>query len=308
MTDFEYALILKATWYYYMENYTQQQISQVMGVSRAKVIRLLDEARERGIIQFIFRQEDTQRMKIEQELISKFDLDDAFVVPTSNTPEGRMDSVARAAAMYLSDRLRPDGFLNVGYGDTMGILLSYLASTRKTALNAVSLTGGVGFYLPKMASGVSTMKLFLIPTPLVVSSLSLREALLSEPSVQDIYRMTEFADMTVIGIGATDDNATVLRNSILSKNDLALLKMQGAVGDILDHFFDANGQPVDSTIEGRIISTGLDQLREMKNVVGVATGPQKVAAILASLRSKFLNVLVTDEETAAELLAAEEEM
>ena len=249
MTDFEYALILKATWYYYMENYTQQQISQVMGVSRAKVIRLLDEARDRGIIQFIFRQEDTQRMKIEQELISKFDLDDAFVVPTSNTPEGRMDSVARAAAMYLSDRLRPDGFLNVGYGDTMGILLSYLASTRKTTLNAVSLTGGVGFY-----------------------------------------------------------NATVLRNSILSKNDLALLKMQGAVGDILDHFFDANGQPVDSTIEGRIISTGLDQLREMKNVVGVAAGPQKVAAILASLRSKFLNVLVTDEETAAELLAAEEEM
>ena len=48
MTDEEYQLMLKATWLYYMENYTQQQISALMGVSRGKVIRLLDEARSEG--------------------------------------------------------------------------------------------------------------------------------------------------------------------------------------------------------------------------------------------------------------------
>lgn len=302
MADPEYPLILKATWYYYMENYTQQQISQLLGISRAKVIRLLDEARTQGVIQFIFRQEDAERMNVERGLITTFGLDDAFVVPTPIAASDLRDSVARAAAMYLSDHLRADGFLNIGYGDTMGLVLNHLASTRKSTLNVVSLTGGVSYYLPKISSEIFRMKLFLIPTPLVVSSHELRESLMSEPSVQDIYRMTTFADMSVVGIGATEDNATVLRNAILSKNELALLKMQGAVGDVLDHFFDKDGKPVNNAIEDRIISTGLDHLKEMKNVVGVAAGPEKVESIFATLKSGYLNVLITDSRTAQSLL------
>ena len=70
MTDEEYQLMLKATWFYYMENYTQQQISSLMGVSRGKVIRLLDEARSEGIIRFLFRQSDQERMEIELDIVS----------------------------------------------------------------------------------------------------------------------------------------------------------------------------------------------------------------------------------------------
>ena len=50
MSEAGYPLVLKAAWYYYMEGYTQQQISGMLGVSRAKVIRLLEESREQGVI------------------------------------------------------------------------------------------------------------------------------------------------------------------------------------------------------------------------------------------------------------------
>lgn len=303
MSEAEYPLVLKAAWYYYMEDYTQQQISSLLGVSRAKVIRLLEEAREQGVIQFIFRQEDAERMHVERELIETFGLDDAFVIPTPAATSDIRDSLASAAAMYVADHLRPDGYLNIGYGDTMSLVLNHLASSRGGSINVVSLTGGVSYYLPKFSSEVFGMRLFLTPAPLVVSTSELRDALLDEPSIRDIYRMTEHADMSVVGIGGAEEDATVLRNGILSKNELALLKMQGAVGDILTHFVDASGQPIDTTIESRIVSTRLEDLKKMRNVVGVAAGAEKVAAIRAVLAPGYLNVLITDGNTARELLS-----
>lgn len=302
MSDSGYPMVIKAAWYYYMEGYTQQQISGMLGVSRAKVIRLLEEAREQGVIQFIFRQDDAERMQIERRLIEGFGLDDAFVIPSPAPGSDVRDSLASAAAMYVSDHLRPGGYLNIGYGDTMSLVLNHLASKRGGELNIVSLTGGVSYYLPKISSEVFGMRLFLTPAPLVVSSPELRDALLEEPTIRDIYRMTEYADMSVVGIGGGDENATIQRNGILSKNELALLKMKGAVGDILTHFVDADGEPMDSTIESRIVSTSLDDLRRMRGVVGVAAGDEKVAAIRAVLGAGYLNVLITDGDTARKLL------
>jgi lsr operon transcriptional repressor len=302
MAEADYQLMLKATWYYYMESYTQQQISQLMGISRAKVIRLLDEARTEGVIRFLFREEDKQRMEVERRLIDRFGLEDAFVVPTPAHPSDLANSIARAASMYIADHLRADGYLNIGYGDMTGMILNNLAASRRSDINVTSLTGGVSYYLPKASSDVFAMHLYLTPAPLILSSAELREALLAEPAIQDVYRMTSHADMTVVGIGSMDEDATIIRNGILSKTDFALLKMQGAVGDVLNHFIDANGDPVSTSIEDRIVSTSLEKLQEMRNVVGVAGGEVKIAAMNAVLKHGYLNILVTDEDTAQGLL------
>ncbi|WP_130811769.1 sugar-binding transcriptional regulator [Olsenella sp. Marseille-P4559] len=301
-TGNEYELVLKAAWCYYMENYTQQQISQLMGISRGKVIRLLESARNEGVIHFIFRQEDQSRMVIERDLVGRFGLSDAFVIPTPARAADLTNSIASAASMYIANHLRADGFLNIGYGDMTGMILENLAVNRRSDINVASLTGGVSYYLPKVRSEVFSMHLYLTPSPLILSTPELRDALLHEPSVQDVYRMTLHADMTAVGIGSMSEDATIIRNGILSKTDFALLKMQGAVGDVLNHFIDADGNPVATDIERRVVSTDLEALQKMRNVVGVAGGSVKVPAISAVLRHHYLNVLVTDEVTATELL------
>ena len=108
--------------------------------------------------------------------------------------------------------------------------------------------------------------------------------------------------MSVVGIGAAVEGATVLRNGILNEGELTVLKMQGAVGDVLNHFMDKDGNLIQTEIEDRVISTDLDKLRQLKNVVGVAGGKDKVTAIKAVLNGGYLNVLITDSDTAAELL------
>ena len=302
MDEQTYALATKAAWYYYMEDNTQAQIAETMGVSRAKVIRLLEEARAQGIVQFSFRKNDSQRVSAEQLLIDRFGLKDAFVVPTPLDSSAINQSIAQGAAHYVSDHLREDGYLNIGYGDTVSRMLGFLAKNREESLNVVSLTGGVSYYLPSVGTTAYSMHLFLTPSPLVVSSRQVRDALLDEKSLQDVSTMTEHADMSVVGIGAAVEGATVLRNGILNEGELAVLKMQGAVGDVLNHFMDKDGNLIQTEIEDRVISTDLDKLRQLKNVVGVAGGKDKVTAIKAVLNGGYLNVLITDSDTAAELL------
>lgn len=302
MDEQTYALATKAAWYYYMEDNTQTQIAEVMGVSRAKVIRLLEEARAQGIVQFSFRKNDSQRVSAEQLLIDRFGLKDAFVIPTPLDSSAINQSIAQGAAHYVSDHLREDGYLNIGYGDTVSRMLGFLAKNREESLNVVSLTGGVSYYLPTVGTTAYSMHLFLTPSPLVVSSRQVRDALLDEKSLQDVSTMTEYADMSVVGIGAAVEGATVLRNGILNEGELTVLKMQGAVGDVLNHFMDKDGNLIQTEIEDRVISTDLDKLRQLKNVVGVAGGKDKVTAIKAVLNGGYLNVLITDSDTAAELL------
>jgi len=300
--NYEETLIVKTAWYYYVENMTQQKISEKLGISRMRVIKLLEKARQNGVIQFKLRQDSAQRMRTEQQLAEQWNLKDAFIVPTPPDSGLLNETVALAGAMYIADRLPENAFINMGYGDTPSRILNHLATRTESPISVVSLTGGVSYYLPNAQSNVFNAKLFLIPAPLLVSSKEMNEALRSEPSVQEISRMVRLASMTVVGIGGMSDDATILKNGILSKNDFLYLSMQGAVGDILSHFIDKDGQPVHTGVEERLLSTSLENLRDLDNVIGVAAGASKLEAIRAVLTGGYLDVLVTDEETAVQLI------
>lgn len=303
--DYEESLIIKTAWYYYIEDMTQQKISEKLGISRMRVIKLLDKARKNGIIQFRISQDRSQHLKLEQQLIDRFDLKDAFVVPTPPAVSNLNETLAKAAAMYISDRLSENAYINMGYGDTPSRVLNHLATITESPISVVSLTGGVSYYLPNNMSNIFNAKLFLYPTPLMLSSGELCQAIREEACVMEIARMVRLASMTIIGIGGMSDDATIISNGILNKNDFLYLSMQGAVGDLLTHFIDINGNPVSSHIEGRLLSTPLETLRELNHVIGIAGGDSKKEAIRASLNGNYLDILITDEDTAASLIYTE---
>ena len=125
--SYEEFLTTKAAWYYYREEMTQQQISELLGISRMKVIKLLERAKQTGIIQFHFRSDSAKRLGIEQRLIKKYALKDCFVVPAPSSAADTNENVAKAASMYVANRINGETFINIGYGDTAGRVLNYLA-------------------------------------------------------------------------------------------------------------------------------------------------------------------------------------
>ena len=292
--------IAKIAWYYYIDNLTQQQISDRLGIPRLRVIRLLERARETGIVQFKIRDEN-EHVSMENRITRFFGLKDTHIV-TAGSSENGSEVIAQAAARYISSRLPEDGFINMGYGDTSSRILNYLADNTGQRISVVSLTGGVNHYLPNTKSNIFTAKLYLTPAPFVMSSPEMVKAIYNEPDVREIASMVPLSAMSVVGIGGTDENATVIRRGIFSQQDLLRLSMQGAVGDVLCHFYDINGKPILSEIEDRLISTPLETLAKQENVIGVAAGANKVNAIIGALNGKFLNILITDDETAASII------
>ncbi|NSB89714.1 sugar-binding transcriptional regulator [Clostridium saccharobutylicum] len=300
--NYEEVLMYKAAWYYYFHNMTQQQISEFLGISRMRVVKLLNKARATGTIQFKMKDDSANRMQLEEKLAKAYDLKDTFIVSSPPSQVNTNENVARAAAMYINNRLEDNALINMGYGDTQSRILNNLAAIVEQPISIVSLTGGVNFYLPNNMSSIFNAKLYLIPSPILVSSKEVADAIKNESSINDISRMAQLSSLSVVGIGSMSENATTLKSGILSKNDLLYLKLKGAIGDVLCHFVDKDGKLVDSNIESRLITTSLDTLHRLKNVIGVAAGDEKVDAIKAVLNGGYIDILVTDESTALKLL------
>ena len=295
--------MVKAAWYYYFENMTQQAIADRLSISRMRVIKLLDAARQTGVIQFRLRSDGVGMVRQSRQLIEKYHLKDVFLIPEVDQDDAHPnESIARAGAMYIADRLGDNACINVGYGDTLSRTLNHLATMVQSPVTCISLTGGVSNYLPNARSNIFNARLYLMPAPLLASSREMASAILDEASVSEIIRMSELSAFTLVGIGSLDDSATVFRTGVLGPSDLFYLKMQNAVGDVLCHFLDKDGQLVRTPLEDRLISTSLDRLKTMENVIGLAAGASKIEAIRAVLRGGYLDILITDESTANLLL------
>lgn len=168
-TDYEKNLMIKIVWYYYMENMTQQAIADQLNITRMRVIKLLEKARQTGIVQFRISSSLDFRRDLETRLMEKYHLRDCYTVPTNPNEAGTNDTIASAASIYIADHVRENSYINFGYGDTTSKTIEYLARNLETAVSFVSLTGGVGYYLPKSESNIFNAKLYLIPAPIIMS-------------------------------------------------------------------------------------------------------------------------------------------
>jgi DNA-binding transcriptional regulator LsrR (DeoR family) len=113
--------------------------------------------------------------------------------------------------------------------------------------------------------------------------------------------------VALVGIGSMEPSRLLARSgNIFSAAERSELGRQNAVGDICFRYFDAQGEPVKSTLMQRVIGIELSSLRHVNRVVGVAGGRRKVPAILAALRAHWINVLITDRRAAEALLAPDD--
>lgn len=296
--------VTKVAWYYYVENLTQQKIADIMGVSRITVNKMLDEARNKGIIQFNIPLQYLKKIELENELKEKYNLEDVLIIPTGEE-ENLKSILGKAAAIYIENLLENNSYINIGYGETLNSLIDHLTKTSEKSFSIISLTGGVMPYLPYYSNSNNKLSLNLIPAPLFMDNIEAAEKIQQEKSVQDIFDLSSLASLSVTGIGELSEEATIQKTGIVSSMDLKKMKMKGAVADILMHFIDKDGNLIQSEYENKLVSTSLEKLRGMKNIIAVAAGDKKVNAIDASMKTRIFNRLITDENTARQLILKE---
>jgi DNA-binding transcriptional regulator LsrR (DeoR family) len=314
MNEREDLLAMVASLYYKLHQ-SQAEIAERLGVSTSKVSRLLKDAWERGIIEVNIRTPIPRDFNLEQELIARFGLRDAYVLETKSDADEHSLLVATGelAASYLVrviPTFAPGSTIGVAWGTGVQSTVTALPNNLGQKIDVVQLMGGVGALVvdgPDLARIVAAKlggRHHDLHAPVLVERADVRTIFLNEPAVREGIRRAQAVQLAITGIGTLDDKASsFLRAGLLTLTDLAQLRRMGAVGETIGRFFDVEGSSNGIEINQRIIGIELDDLRRIPQVLAVARGIPKATSILGALRGRFLTVLATDDATARAVLA-----
>jgi len=225
---------------------TQGEIAKRLGINRARVINILNEARKDGTVTFHISGEDSEMMDLEVQLKEKWDLRDVFLTPGVSNEELKND-LSMAGAQYLEMNLpSEESLIALGWGETISGITRNLGRVIPEKTSFVTLCGGVMHYLSEHTpANVGTplsgflYPFHVIPTPLMVGSPELRDQLLNEPEVQHVMNMAQLADIAMVGIGSLMPSTEFEDFGYKSQKELDRLKKHGAVGEMHGEYFNA---------------------------------------------------------------------
>ena len=120
------------------------------------------------------------------------------------------------------------------------------------------------------------------------------------PSIAETLRLAAGSDLMLVGIGTAVGEASLVSSGMIDAADVEAVRRAGGAGEMLGHFFDAQGRPVVTDLARRTVTVPLESLRG-RRIVALAGGTVKVEAIRAVLASGLLSGLITDERTARAL-------
>jgi len=309
-------LLVKVARLYYESELTQARIAQRMRLSRQKVQRLLDAAREKGVVRVVVEPLQGVYAERERALEERFGLAEAVIVETSAYQDQSV--VAReigvAAADYLLRVVRPKDRLVLSWGGTLLGMVNALHRHAHRELGGVQVIQGLGGVVDpsrdthsselvrRLAQFIGARALPLA-APGVAGSRAARNAFLRDPHVARVLEAGREADLAMVGIGAPrQDSILVREGTIVTWDDLEALKSRGAVGDFNLRYFDTAGKALASELDDRVVGLSLEDFRRVPHVVGLAGGAAKLDAIRGALAGKLVNVLITDHLTAQHLL------
>jgi DNA-binding transcriptional regulator LsrR (DeoR family) len=303
---------------YHERGQGQTQIAEQLGLSQARVSRLLKQAVNLGIVRITVHVPEGVHAEIEAQLEARYGLDELIVVETadvaSSDDELMNQALASTAASYLE--LMVPTFASIGVSSWSSALLAAVNAMRPTGPGEtetiVQVLGGVGFanaqrfatrLTERLAQLAKAEAIFML-APGVVSSLAAKKALLTDPSCLQALQRFDALSALLVGVGPIPPSR-MLRESgnVFTDKDLADLRAAGAVGDVCMRFYDARGRHLPTPFDERVLGIGVEQIRRTRRRIGVAGGRRKFDAIRGALRGGWLSTLITDLQTAQRLLA-----
>ena len=302
-------LRIRAAWLYFIEGLTQAETARKLGVSRIAVTRMISEARRRGEVVIRIKSDLAPLTELQGALEDKFGLNQAIVAPFSDEDADPTRVIAAAAGTFVSGLLQSNMTVGVGWGRTLHAMLPFIEGRPLENLRVVSLLGGISqarrFNPAEFAWQFAELfgaEGFLIPAPAIVDSIQTKHALLEHCGLDQILQMAENCDTMLLSCGSISTLTTSYRLGHVAEADRQTLLEAGAVGDLLYNFLDAEGEPVDHSVNVCSISPSLEKLKRTKNKILISGGLEKTDILRATLSSLQPNVLVTDEKSAMRLL------
>ena len=303
--------VMKICTMYYFDGLNQQEIAKRIGLSRSQVCKILLAARKKEIVKISINNPYSNESQYEQKLLELFSLDDALVVDSSGSAFDEISlKIAKSLTPLLDGLIKDGSIIGLSSGISINKICEDLDPINKKGLSVIPLTGGGNVDRSKWQSNMSAQILaqkwnaeyYPLYAPGFVKSKESRDILLQEPSIRDVLNRAKSCDIALLGIGSVIPSASVFASGYLSKQDYEELNQIHAAAGICNIFFDIEGQLVPFSGHERMIGLDASDIKKIHRRIGIGFGTSKASAILAALKGKWVNYLVTDVQTAKQVL------
>ncbi len=302
---------------YFEQARTQDEISQLVGVTRSAISRMLREARQKGIVEIRINRPLRYDDELEAALQRRFDLITARVLltPQRQSSDNLRSRLGKAAAKVLVETLRPNTSLGLPWGTTIAAAIEAVEVPEPLRVSVVQLVGVLGSKTHAYNAQALVEQLarrlggegFYLYAPLIVESAATAQALYNNQNVRQALEAAKGCEVALLGIGTTDpEYSSMYLSGHVSREVLDDMRAAGAVGDVSAHHFDIEGRPLDLEFHQRLVGITRDDLIAIPTRLAVAGGKAKAPAILGALRGSYVNALVTDSCTAELILTLDQ--
>ena len=305
-------LLAKVAAMYYEQEMTQNEIAASLDLSRVKIYRLLKEARESQIVRILIDWPSKRAIDLESRLLREFGLEQALVLQTGATESALLlRQIAQMSARYLEEVLVDHASMSICFGSTTYEVISAIRSDFQANVKVMQATGSLSHALKEYDSSALTRQLahklggeaLYLSSPLMANNAAAAAVIREQEVVGHTLEQVRRADIALVGIGDLDPATSgFVKAGVADAQQLRSYRENGAIGDMAWQIFDSEGALYACELNQRIIGVTLDELRAVPCTIAVAVGLNKAAAILGALRTGAINVLCTDEDTAARML------
>ncbi|MGM0214563.1 sugar-binding transcriptional regulator [Enterococcus sp. AZ109] len=306
-------LLVRIAEMYYQEDKNQSQISKELNIHRSTISRLLKRSRNEGIVTISINYDKAGTYDLEKQLQEKYQLKKAVIVPAaSDLNRTQKDKLlANGVGEYLGEILADDMIIGFSWGETMSAIPEGLGSYNVKNITCIPMIGGpsgrlISDYHVNTIAYEASKKLngraLMIDSPAFPETVSLKKALMENEFNQELIDYWRKLDIAIMGIGSPILQMNESWKQFYGEDVLAYLEGKKVIGDVVSRFYSIDGKHIDNELDDRLIGIDVSDLKRTPYRIGVAATIDKAEAIASALKGEYINVLVTTEETAQEVL------
>jgi len=303
-------MVIRAAWMHYAGGCTQTEVADKLGLSKLKAHRLITRANREGMVKVYIDGDVSECLRLEDQLSSRYKLEFCEVVPDFDAEALPLTALGTAGGRYLHRLLDGSNVrsIGIGHGRTLASCVEHIPRTRNAEVKFVSLLGGFSKKFSANPHDVihrlaerTGAESYVMPVPFVAKTVQDRKVLLRQQGIKEVVDMAREAPLKVVGIGNMMQDASLFESKMVSESDFLAAMKSGGVGELLGHYFAADGSYVNTSLSKRTMGLSYEEIKESK-IVAVAGGSSKATAIEAVLTNGILSGLITDERTARALV------
>jgi len=305
----EVVLAARVARQFYLEGVSKVDIADRLGISRFRVARLLDSARDAGMVRIeIGLPGGSLDAGLSAELCSAFGLNHAFVFDFPDDDEQALRyRLGEAVGQALMDIIRPGDVLGMSWSRTLGGLAASL--TQIPPCPIVQLTGAVPppdgrdlLDLVRSVARVGGGSAHVFYAPMILDDAQTAAAMRRQGDIAGAFALVPSVTIAVVAIGAWTPGLSTVYDAVTPAERDTLASL-GVCAEVAGVFLGQDGRSVSTPLDRRMIVTPGPALERIPFVLAVAYGVAKSPAVCAAIRGGLVHGLVTHARLARTLLS-----